>query len=136
MKRFFILSSLLLLFLAGCSVQHKVVPAGNDVPSQKYKMEVVFPKGEISGIMAFKRAGGNMYGTAVNEFGVKVFDFVLTGGKRCKLKNVTGFLNKWYIRRTISKDLPELLNMDFAEDALEYVNYRQNIKYKLILIKE
>ncbi len=51
--------------------------------------------------------------TMVNEFGVKYFDVVYSGGK-AKLLNAIKPLRRWYIRQTLQKDfshiLPSLIN--------------------------
>ena len=44
----------------------------------------------------------------INEFGAKAFDFTYTNGK-VKVLNVVAFLDKWYIRRVLRRDLKHIL---------------------------
>lgn len=132
------MSSLLLCLLCSCGVQNKALGEGSSVASQKYRMVVTFPTGQISGIMAIKHTEEMIYGTAINEFGVKLFDFVISG-KKCKLKNVASMMNKWYIKRTIAGDLhtlfTEQLNIYESSD-IELVNDKRGIIYKLSKLGE
>ncbi len=52
---------------------------------------------------------GSVVGTVVNEMGVKAFDFTYANGK-AKVLNVIGPMNKWYIRRVISRDFSFIIN--------------------------
>lgn len=115
-----------------------MVVADDSVPSTKYKMEVSFGSGDISGIMAVKLYDNAIIGTAINEFGVKLFDFVNTKNK-CKLKNVASLMNKWYVRRTMENDLHTIFEKnDIASQAaeVEFVNEKRGITYKLTKLRE
>lgn len=60
---------------------------------------------------------GDLVGTLVNEFGIKVFDFTYSCGK-AKVQNVMGPLNRWYIRRVLNRDLTFILsNLDKGENV-------------------
>ncbi len=52
---------------------------------------------------------GSIMGTVVSEFGVKAFDFTYANGKS-KVLNVISFLDKWYIRKVLRKDLAFILS--------------------------
>ena len=52
---------------------------------------------------------GSVVGTVVNEMGVKAFDFTYANGK-AKVLNVIGPMNKWYIRRVISRDFSFIIS--------------------------
>lgn len=63
---------------------------------------------------------GSMLGTMVNEFGVKILDFTYARGK-AKVMNVFGPLNKWYIRKVLSKDFTFILsNLGSSQDVTDH----------------
>lgn len=70
----------------------------------RLRTAISFKKAQLSGIMLVKQRNDSLVGAFINEFGIKGFEFVVTNN-HCKLTNVLSFLNKWYIRRTISSDL-------------------------------
>jgi len=65
----------------------------------------------ISGIWIVKRFDNEWRGTIVNEFGLKMCDFICTT-KKCKLINVTAVIDKWHIKRTIASDIQFILEID------------------------
>lgn len=73
---------------------------------------------DLSGILIVKKREGVMVGTLVNEFGIKAFDFELNSnvkgrlgsGKRVKLIDVVKFMDRWYIRRVLRRDIDYMLS--------------------------
>ena len=72
---------------------------------------------KLSGILIIKKTEGGMVGTLVNEFGIKAFDFKLSSDikgrlgsrKRVKLVDVVKFMDRWYIRRVLRRDIDYML---------------------------
>ena len=73
---------------------------------------------DLSGILIVKKREGGMVGTLVTEFGIKAFDFELNStvkgrlgsGKRVKLIDVVKFMDRWYIRRVLRRDIDYMLS--------------------------
>lgn len=105
-----------------------------------YESEVSFGKGSFSGICTVEENEGSITGVFVNEFGITAFSFEYNkSAKRVKLLNIIDFLDKWYIRKTLRKDLraiaPALADPStpiFGE--IEYTNIRRKIEYRFKLL--
>lgn len=105
MKAFLWFVSLVLLLPLCCAAQ-----TDDSVSQRQYNVGIQARGNNISGIALMEQAAdGGIVGTIVNEFGVKVFDFMRTSGKT-KLLNVIAPLNKWYIRRILKKDVGIILS--------------------------
>lgn len=79
---------------------------------------------DITGIMVLKLEGDTLRGTVLNEFGVRAFDVEsLPGHKKLKVSNVIKPLNKWYIRRSLSRDIFHLLGSDSLSYSSKRVSY-------------
>jgi hypothetical protein len=101
-------------------------------------------KASITGIMIVKHTCGEWRGSLVNEFGVKAFDFIV-GEEKCRLLNVIPFLDKWYIRRILARDL--ILLCEGGEQRGRYLerlpgggfllkNEKQHIEYTFQPVKQ
>ena len=77
-----------------------------NIKAQEAKMtvEITFNKGYITGLCLLNTENDTTYGTIMNEFGIKVFDFVYREpSKKIKLLHLIPMLNKWYIKRVLKK---------------------------------
>jgi len=83
----------------------------SETEKNSYQVTVRIKDKLVSGICMLKKSGDDWRGTLLNEFGGKAFDFVITG-KKCELKDVISFLDKWYIRKTLASDLYFLFETD------------------------
>jgi hypothetical protein len=81
------------------------------IQKNEYRLIFSTPKTNISSICIVKQSNGLWKGTIINEFGVKVFDFVSTPQK-CELMNVISFLDKWYVKRVIASDIQFIMEID------------------------
>lgn len=112
-------------------------------------MDISFRGAGLTGICLLKDNGDKIMGSAINEFGIKGFDFVLDKGKgKVKLKNVIKFLNKWYIKRVLRKDLALLLRenntprqlgkrkLNVEKDGVCLENSKYHIIYKFKPLNE
>ena len=92
-----LISLLLLLWLQPCRAQ------------REYYLLMQVKGQELTSICVIDTVSdGNLVGTVINEFGAKAFDFTYTNGK-VKVLNVVAFLDKWYIRRVLRRDLKHIL---------------------------
>jgi len=75
----------------------------------EYNMSISVRSREITGICFISGIPSDtIKGTVVNEFGIKAFDFLFTGGK-AKILNVFKPINKWYIKKMLRHDLEFML---------------------------
>lgn len=80
------------------------------VSAHEYNVVIDARGRQITGICLIETAvDGSIVGTVVNEFGVKAFDMEYKNGKM-RLKNVFKPIDKWYIRRTLRKDMQFLFD--------------------------
>ena len=80
----------------------------------RYRVNISFGEGGISGIMMVSLNGSTYKGTVVNEFGIRGFNFICSASET-KLTDVMTFIDKWYIRRTIAADLQMLFCADLPD---------------------
>lgn len=126
MVRCLILISLVSLFpfsvVGQARVGGKELSVGS---SQYYNAQIILPKAEVTGICILKADSDGVAGCLVNEFGIKALDFTYDDAKqRIKLHSVISFMDKWYIRCTLRKDISLLLR----EKEVSQKNYvRQTI---------
>lgn len=115
-----------------------------EVAGQEYNLLMQVRGREFTGVCVMdSRPDGSIMGTVVSEFGMKAFDFTYTNGK-AKVLNVVSFLNKWYIRKVLRKDLAFILSnlpqgqtdenkkrkITFSPDGrIDVVNGKFNIRY-------
>jgi len=146
--RYLIFVSLVLGLLAACSSHKKMTISKADVipfwttelmdsvKKNDFRMTLSTPKATITGICIVKHVDGTWRGTIINEFGLKVLDFV-SHPKECKLLNVIPFLDKWYIKKVMASDIRFMMDVDnpdyrFGVEANRYwdndtlvVNYKK-----------
>lgn len=104
----------------------------------QYKVMLEMPSNvQMSGIAMIRTHHGRSLGTMVNEFGIKILDFEINGTK-CRLSNVIGPLDRWYIRQVVAMDLARIFGSDSKAqqdpDGLSYENKKRDIKYKFTII--
>lgn len=123
MKAFLIYISLFLASFASASPF-----SFNKEGRATYNLFMQFKENGITGICIIKAGEDLWKGSVINEFGVKAFDFTYqTGKQKVKLLNVTGFMNKWYIKKTIRSDWKYLLS---------YPNHKKKDKNHRLTVKE
>ena len=97
----------------------------------RYTAYIEFPKTYVSGICILLNDGEELKGSVFNEFGISCLDFVWLKTKdKVKLLSVQKMLDKWYIRRTLRKDLRLLLH-EMVESRTTYMNEKRHITYQL-----
>lgn len=101
--------------------------------------------GHLSGILLTRHTdGGEIAGTMINEFGVTALSFIYRVDKeKMELRDVIGFLNKWYIKRVLRSDLADCLRRIYdlpakrrrshpvttEGDTVTITNHRHHITY-------
>lgn len=86
--------------------------------------------GYISGVCVMLRNDGQVKCSLFNEFGISVIDFTYDTDKDCiKIAFVVGFIDKWYVRRTLKKDLRQIMH-NLKEGRTTYINEKRDIRYE------
>ena len=137
-------AGILLVFLLGTMARSA---SAQDL--RRYTLSIDLPKGgHVSGICLIRMEGDRGVMSVVNEFGVKAFDAVCPGAKgRVKLPYVMALLDKWYIRRVLSRDLSVLFRLDCRlprhrtlerreDGTMVLTNRRHKITYRLKPLKD
>ena len=74
--------------------------------TQRYAVTIDMGRASLTGVMVMHRDADEVRGSMVNEFGVSAIDFIYDGGwDRVRLCHVVPFMDKWYIRRVLRRDL-------------------------------
>lgn len=96
-----------------------------DGGKKEYTCVIQLRNNTLTGICVIKKEQEKYIGTFVNEFGIKGFDFMYDVNKnRISLFNVIKFLNKWYIKRTLKKDLKFMIT-----NRSNFKNKKREIAY-------
>lgn len=92
----------------------------SDNETTRYTVAITYKNASFSGICVVKRMDGIIVGSIVNEFGIRAFDFKMSGNRRrVKLLNAMKPLDKCLVRKAIAHDLKRLFA---AENTDEYVS--------------
>ena len=96
----------------------------------RMSVEISFEKGGITGVCLLRNEEQTVSGTIMNEFGIKVFDFVYYRQRdKLRLFNVIEMLDKWYIRRVVRRDLKQVLPHLPPVSEYRYENRKRHIHY-------
>lgn len=117
-----------LLFLSSLFVAVNVLAMDADTSGcqpNRYAFAIETPTAAVTGIMILKEDNDRITGSMVNEFGVSAVDFVYDRSRRSiKLLNVVSFLDKWYIKRVLRKDLSLCMQLLFKEQCTVSKSYQ------------
>lgn len=104
--------------------------------TNRYSAMIELPKAYLSGVCIMKTDGqGVVKGCLFNEFGISALEFTYRpGDKKVKLLNVIQMMNKWYIKRIISRDLAKVYQQ-LLEGNTTYRNEKYHITYKFTPLK-
>ena len=113
---------------------------------RQFNVIIETAKANVSGICIIKTDEEGSRGAIVNEFGIHVLDFTVSSDNRkVKLLHVVDFLNKWYIKRVLRKDLQFLFSRNRSDrhrelhidgDTAVMQNKRYKITYTFTEIKD
>lgn len=86
----------------------------------EYRVTLDFGRAHFSGICVMKCLHGEIVGTLMNEFGLRAFDIRYDPHRgRVRLTNLLELLDRWYIRKTLRRDLTLLLRNGDSEVPLK-----------------
>lgn len=104
--------------------------------THKYSAMIELPKAYLSGVCILKTMeDGKVVGCLFNEFGISALEFTYRpGDKKVKLFNVIPMMNKWYIKRVISRDLVKVYH-GLLSGNTTYHNEKYHITYRLTPIR-
>ncbi len=103
-----------ILTFAWFSAKAETTDADSNVQRRQQSFQIETKKAAVTGILITKEDAETITGSMVNEFGVSAIDFVYTKkSDKLKLVNVVSFLNKWYIKPVLKKDLNFCVHMLF-----------------------
>ena len=131
MIKYFSLISFSLLFFQTACMANSGFSMENLMDStqcEEYNLRMQFRGHEITGICVINKTNdSNLVGTVINEFGMKAFDFVYSNGK-IKLINIISFLDKWYIRKVLKKDLSFIFT--YMPKGIDFERKYRRISFK------
>lgn len=127
--RLLLFGLLFALALQAQSATPDATPDSTAAPD-RWRVHLTFDKAALSGLCLVRTLGDTLVGAVVNEFGLQAFDFIFDRRRgKVQLSHLLPMLDHWYIRRTLRRDLAQLL-IDYRPDApLHYHNERRNIDY-------
>ena len=113
-------------------------------PTLRYTFRIDLKGASLSGLLLLHDEGETINGCMINEFGVSAMDFTYNKKKRkVKLLKIVKFLDKWYIRMTLKRDIGVCLRalvgradmegkgyaIGRESDSLTVVNLKRDICY-------
>lgn len=138
----------------GCLPMQDTVAADSGIlvsasRTDRYVVSMDMPKASLTGIMVVCVDDGHIKGSVVNEFGVSAMDFVYDRARdKMKLRHVVSFLDKWYIRMTLRRDMRFCLYtlygikpgqrsyvVERTGDEVRITNFRRGITYTFALME-
>ena len=122
------ISTLLVLLMSSSMSAQSLLPQ-EEGQRVRFDAMIEMPKAYISGMCVLMFDEGLIKGSIFNEFGITAIDFTYQPVKgKVKLVSVLPMLNKWYIKRTLKKDIKQLMKSLELGDTT-YVNNRRHITY-------
>lgn len=110
----------------------------------RYSLQIERGRSALTGMLICTMREGQLLGSVVNEFGFSPLQFTYTPeSQKLKLVYVADFLNKWYIRRILTRDLRFCLHTLYgfplagkqpyeltrSDDTVTVVNPRRKLRY-------
>lgn len=121
MKTFLLSISILFCTFQGMA-QNRFYPS-EEGERRDYSTIISFHNSTISGICIVSRNGNNVIGSIVNEFGIKMVDFIYDiRHNKVQCRNIMGMMDRWYIRKTLKSDLLFLLSHTDEDATAETEN--------------
>ena len=97
---------------------------------------IELPNAYLSGVCIVKTENDTITGCLFNEFGISALEFVrYPGKKKAKILSVIKMLDKWYIKRVLSRDIAHVLD-NLQQGKEEYRDERYKINYKFTLMSD
>ncbi len=113
MKAFLLYVSFLLTVSVCSAASQKPFFPAEEGQRSEYAVTLEFRQMHFTGISIMKKADSVLVGSLLNEFGIRAFDFHYDPvRRRVKLENMTSFIDRWYIRKILRRDLTILFSND------------------------
>lgn len=107
-----------------------------DGQERLYNVRIEMEKGGMTGVCMMLCDSTGLHGNVINEFGVGLLSFTYEPERdKVRLHSVFGKMDKWYIRRTLRRDLRRLVHA-MRDGSATYRNDRRGIGYSFIPITE
>lgn len=118
--------------------------------TERYAVTMDMGRASFTGIMVMCQDDGAIRGSMVNEFGVSTMDFIYDKARdRVRLCHVVSFMDKWYVRQLLRRDLRFCLyilyNKVYARrhsyavehdgDGVSIANTRRGITYTFVRLR-
>ena len=101
----------------------------------QYSAYIEMSRGYLSGVLVLLREEGAVKGCLFNEFGLTALDFTFYPERqKVKLNHVIEFMDHWYIRRIIRKDISQIM-ICLQKGETTYINKHRNITYQFTPIE-
>ena len=112
-----------------------LLPSANG-QERLYNVRIEMEKGGMTGVCMMLCDSTGLHGNVINEFGVGLLSFTYEPERdKVRLHSVFGKMDKWYIRRTLRRDLRRLLHA-MGDGRATYRNDRRGIGYSFTPITE
>lgn len=136
MRPFFLLVSACVISLVPlCTSAQSLLPQ-TDGDRAVFDARIEMSRIYISGICILLRDGDRIKGSLFNEFGISALDFIYDTDKdKVKITAAMAFIDKWYIRRVLRKDLRSVLH-GFGLGQCIYTNSKRNIVYRFSILDD
>ncbi|GHT24650.1 hypothetical protein FACS189430_09940 [Bacteroidia bacterium] len=130
-----------LCLLQACAVSRNAVTVNETVMlrmanpnvTNRYSATILAGGNRITGILVVKRMNATWRGSLLNEFGVKMFDFISTPEK-CSILNIAPVIDKWYIKKILAADFHLLFAVDEPSSKV-YRHSTRSVEQDALLIK-
>ena len=107
-----------------------------DGQERLYNERIEMEKGGMTGVCMMLCDSTGLHGNVINEFGVGLLSFTYEPERdKVRLHSVFGKMDKWYIRRTLRRDLRRLVHA-MRDGSATYTNDRRGIRYAFTPIIE
>lgn len=129
MQRFLPYISLLVLLLSPTGLKAQSLFPQTAGQRMRYEASIETERGYVSGICIAAADSAGVRGSLFNEFGITALSFSYNPQTdRVRLHDVIAMLDKWYIRRTLRRDLRSLIHR-LRQGQTTYENTRRHISY-------
>ena len=109
------------------------VPAAT---TTRYSAMIELPKAYVSGVCLLSERADTLTGCLFNEFGISALEFVrYPGQKKVKILSIVKMLDKWYVKRVLSRDIASLLD-GLQQGRTTYRNEHRKINYTFTLLTD
>lgn len=136
MIKFLLLISVCMLTISPLRVEAQSMLPQADGDKVVLNTMIEMPRGHISGICILLREGSQIKGSLFNEFGISALDFIYDADKdKVKITAAMAFIDKWYIKRVLRKDL-RLVLCGLEQGQCTYTNSKRNIVYQFSMLDD